>query len=143
MSQQDGSNCGSQNMFYGEIWLIILKYPFYPFLSGALYFPGQWQSWKGCHYLEKHLEHQTQEKLIQYNFNGSNTDGSFTMAVSNSFLSPLENKSTASGAKYARSSVIFPHHMTFVWGGSCSDEGAKTKSDKYLGKGGGGITLQL
>ena len=29
---------------------------------------------------------------IQYNFNGSNTDGSFTTAVSNSFLSPLEKK---------------------------------------------------
>ena len=27
---------------------------------------------------------------IQTNFNGSNTDGSFTTAVSNSFLSPLE-----------------------------------------------------
>ena len=29
--------------------------------------------------------------LIQQNFNGSNTDGLFTIAVSNSFLSPLEN----------------------------------------------------
>ena len=28
-------------------------------------------------------------KQLQYNFNGSNTDGSFTPAVSNSFLSPL------------------------------------------------------
>ena len=28
--------------------------------------------------------------LIQQNFNGSNTDGSFIMAVSNSFSSPLE-----------------------------------------------------
>ena len=28
--------------------------------------------------------------LIQKNFNGSNTDGSFTTAVSNSFLSPAE-----------------------------------------------------
>ena len=27
---------------------------------------------------------------VQYNFSGSNTDGSFTKAVSNSFLSPLE-----------------------------------------------------
>ena len=27
---------------------------------------------------------------LQLNFNGSNTDGSFTTAVSNSFLSPLE-----------------------------------------------------
>ena len=30
---------------------------------------------------------------IQKNFNGSNTDGSFTAAVSKSFLSPLELKS--------------------------------------------------
>ena len=28
--------------------------------------------------------------IIQQNFNGSNTDGLFTTAVSNSFLSPLE-----------------------------------------------------
>ena len=27
--------------------------------------------------------------LIQYNFSGSSTDGSFTTVVSNSFLSPL------------------------------------------------------
>ena len=29
--------------------------------------------------------------MIQLNFSGSNTDGSFTTAISNSFLSPLEN----------------------------------------------------
>ena len=28
----------------------------------------------------------------------------------------IENKSTASGAKYARSSVIFPHRMAFIRG---------------------------
>ena len=51
----------------------------------------------------------------------------------------LYNKSTASGAKYARSSVIFPHHMAFVRGRWCSEEGAKTKSDKKIWvKGGGG-----
>ena len=33
----------------------------------------------------------TIDKIIQWNFNGSNTDGSFTTAVSNSFLSPLHN----------------------------------------------------
>ena len=32
---------------------------------------------------------------VQWNFSGSNTDGSFTMAVSNSFLSPLEKKPVA------------------------------------------------
>ena len=30
---------------------------------------------------------------IQYNFSGSNTDGLFTTAISNSFLSPLSRKS--------------------------------------------------
>ena len=35
-SQRDVSNDGSQNMFYGEIWLIIPNYPSYPFLSGAV-----------------------------------------------------------------------------------------------------------
>ena len=29
--------------------------------------------------------------MIQWNFSGSNTGGSFTTAVSNLFLSPLEN----------------------------------------------------
>ena len=40
---------------------------------------------------------QPSEKIItiQQNFNGSNTDGSFTRAVSNSFLSPLETNSIA------------------------------------------------
>ena len=31
--------------------------------------------------------------ILQLTFSGSNTDGSFTMAVSNSLLSPLEKKS--------------------------------------------------
>ena len=52
------------------------------------------------------------------------------------------NKSTACGAIYARSSVIFPHCMAFVWGRLCSEEGGKTKSEKkkkkHLWKGGGG-----
>ena len=38
--------------------------------------------------LFEHIE--TCGKQLQYTFNGSNTDGSFTMAVSNSFLSLLE-----------------------------------------------------
>ena len=36
LSHRDSSNDGSQNMFYGEIWLITLIYHCYPFLSGAL-----------------------------------------------------------------------------------------------------------
>ena len=42
--------------------------------------------------------HQWLEHLwvhVQSNFNGSNADGSFTTAVSNSFLSPLENNPIA------------------------------------------------
>ena len=58
------------------------------------------------------------------------------------------NKSTASGAKYARSSVLFPHRMAFVrWGGGADavKRGAKTKSDKkiWVKGGGGGVILQL
>ena len=34
--------------------------------------------------------HLVNENYLQYNFSGLNTDGSFTMAVLNSFLSPLE-----------------------------------------------------
>ena len=42
-----------------------------------------------------HLNHLVETILmgfhnVQKNYNGSNTDGSFTTAVSNSFLSPLE-----------------------------------------------------
>ena len=37
----------------------------------------------------------TYDSYIQWVFGGSNTDGSFTMAVSNSFLSPLEQKPIA------------------------------------------------
>ena len=32
----------------------------------------------------------SQINMVQQNFNGLNTDGSFTLAVLNSFLSPLE-----------------------------------------------------
>ena len=44
----------------------------------------------------KEARHVAGSFHIQLNFNGSNTDGSFTMAVSNSFLSPLEKKSPGS-----------------------------------------------
>ena len=39
---------------------------------------------------------------IQWNLNSSNTDGSFTIANSNSFLSPNEILPTAQGNKYLR-----------------------------------------
>ena len=39
-------------------------------------------------------------KLIQSNLDGSNTDGSFTMANSNSFLSPYEILPIAQENKY-------------------------------------------
>ena len=38
--------------------------------------------------------------FVQYNFNGSDTDGSFTMANSNSFLSPWKILPKAKGNKY-------------------------------------------
>ena len=62
------------------------------------------------------------------------------------------NKSTASGAKYARSSVIFPHHMAFVRGGGVDavKTGPKLNLIKKMwgkrGWGGGGgnpITLTV
>ena len=49
------------------------------------------------------------------------------------------NKSTASGAKYARSSVIFPHRMAFVRGGvDAVKRGPKLNMIKNFGKGIGG-----
>ena len=39
-------------------------------------------------------------KEVQSNFNGSNTDGSFTMAYSNSFLSPYRIFQIAQENKY-------------------------------------------
>ena len=61
------------------------------------------------------------------------------------------NKSTASEAKYARSSIIFPHRMAFVRGGGggggvdAVKRGPKLNMIKKIwGKGGGGgVTLQL
>ena len=41
-------------------------------------------------------------KLVRSNFNSSNTDGSFTMANSNSFLSPYEMLLIAQENKYFR-----------------------------------------
>ena len=42
------------------------------------------------------------------------------------------NKSNASGAIYARSSVIFPHRMAFISGEVDAVKRAKTKSDKNI-----------
>ena len=54
-------------------------------------------------------------------------------------ISIIINKSTASGAIYARSSVIFPHRMAFVKGGGSDavKRGPKLNLIKKLGKGGG------
>ena len=46
------------------------------------------------------LEHYQYVLSIQSNLNGSNTDGSFTMANSNSFLSPYEIFPIAQENKY-------------------------------------------
>ena len=40
------------------------------------------------------------EEKVQWNCSGSNTDGSFTTAVSNSFLSPLEKNPTIADLGY-------------------------------------------
>ena len=44
---------------------------------------------------------------VQSNFDGSNTDGSFTMANSNSFLSPYEILPKAPENKYLRKFSYF------------------------------------
>ena len=46
------------------------------------------------------IQHKIQMAYIQSNFNGSNTDGSFTMAYSNSFLSPYGIFPIAQDNKY-------------------------------------------
>ena len=46
---------------------------------------------------------------LQWNFNGSNTDGSFTTAVSNSFLSPLDKKSYS--CRFGIIKVVFLFHI--------------------------------
>ena len=50
---------------------------------------------------------------IQWNFSGSNTDGSFTTAVSKSFLGPLEKNHTAADFGYFR--VIFLFILKMVY----------------------------
>ena len=45
--------------------------------------------------------------IIQSNLDGSNTDGSFTMAYSNSFLSPYEILPIAQENKYLRKFSYF------------------------------------
>ena len=50
-----------------------------------------------------------------------------------------KNKSTTSGAKYARSSVIFPHRMAFVMGeADAVKRGPKLNMIKKFGERGGG-----
>ena len=55
------------------------------------------------------------------------------------------NKSTASGAIYARSSVIFPHRMAFVRGevDAVKREPKQNLIKKNWGKGGGGNPTTL
>ena len=59
-------------------------------------------------------------------------------------ISQEYNKSTASGAIYARSSVIFPHRMAIVRGGEVDavKKGPKLNMIKIWRKT-GGVTLQL
>ena len=59
------------------------------------------------------------------------------LAPSNFFLFPNLNKSTASGAIYARSSVIFPHCMAFVGEVDAVKRGPKLNLIKKFGERGG------
>ena len=50
--------------------------------------------------MHKHVLLKTSDKKLQSNLDSSNTDGSFTMANSNSFLSPYEVLPIAQEYKY-------------------------------------------
>ena len=50
--------------------------------------------------LQKYIARKYQDKALQSNFNGSNTDGSFTMAYWTHFLSPYEFFPIAQENKY-------------------------------------------
>ena len=52
-----------------------------------------------------------EKKKIQQNLDSSNTDCSFTMANSNSFLSPYEILPTAQENKYLREIFSFYHEI--------------------------------
>ena len=54
-----------------------------------------------------------QQLRVQYNFNGSNTDGSFSTAVSNSFSSPLTKNHPAADLGLIR--VIFVFKLKMVY----------------------------
>ena len=72
---------------------------------------------------DKHLRFQVREKLkvsraafiyssvIQANVNSSNTDGSFTMANSNSFLGPYEILLIAQENRYLGKFFLFHHRI--------------------------------
>ena len=55
-------------------------------------------------------------KTLAIIMNRSLSEGRFPEVWKRSLVTPLYNKSTASGAIYARSSVIFSHLMAFVRG---------------------------
>ena len=54
-----------------------------------------------------HAEREKADVKIQYNLNGSNPDGSFTVDDSNSFLSPYEILPMAQEHKYFREFSYF------------------------------------
>ena len=56
--------------------------------------------WQTDGQMKGHRNDQHRNTLVQSNLNGSNTDGSFTMANSNSFLSPNEILPIAQENKY-------------------------------------------
>ena len=58
-------------------------------------------------YLQKHLFQLLHFFVVQSNLNSSNTDGSFIMANSNSFLSPCEILPISQEIKYLGKSSFF------------------------------------
>ena len=60
----------------------------------------------------QHTQYVSNKDKRQYNFSGSNTDGSFTMAVSNSFVSSLE-KSNSCRSRIIWSDFFFMLKMVY------------------------------
>ena len=52
-------------------------------------------------------------KIVQWNLNSSNTDGSFTMANSNSFLSPSEIPLILREKKILQEIFLFYHEIVY------------------------------
>ena len=70
-------------------------------------------TWPICILCSIHSSISKKVKHIQYNLNGSNTDGSFTMDDSNSFFSPYKILPIAQVNKYLGNFFLFYHGIVY------------------------------